>query len=165
VISEGPLLAPPALGERRRHSTDRVSGLPLPRFLRARPRKPSTFPSRTAHRCFTGKPRKPCCPSGRQGFSRTTGPELTFRDGHHIAGRLMTLVLLWAGTVGCPMKVGGLRTSVRVPSGSPVVHAAKPPGIPIHRPGCICRKAAGDSHPPQAARGIFIWFHLLGPVV
>src|SRR5262249_840680 len=89
-----------------------------------------------------------------------------FRDGHHSAGRLMTLVLLWAGTGGCPIKVGGRGSSVRVPSGSPAVHAAKPPGIAIHRPGCLCRKAAGDSHPPQAARvATFARCHLRKPVI
>src|SRR5262249_9691275 len=46
----------------------------------------------------------------------------------------MTLVLLWVGTVGCPIKVGDLRTvgpsTVRVPGGT-------------------CRKAAGNFHPPS----------------
>jgi hypothetical protein len=67
-------------------------------------------------------------------YCHRRNPIRPFRDGHHIAGRLMTLVLLWAGTVGCPMKVGGPRTvgpgTVRVPGGT-------------------CRKAAGNSHPPS----------------
>jgi len=87
-----------------------------------------------------------------------------FRDNYHIAGRLMTLGWLLGWYCGLPMKIGGLRTVGPSTVRSPAVHAAKPPGIAIHRPGCTCRKAAGDSHPPQAAWCCFISFHLLGPV-
>src|SRR5262245_30437877 len=42
-----------------------------------------------------------------------------------------------------------LQSRRELPSTVPAVYAAKPPG----------------SHPPQAACAVFIWFHLLGPVV
>jgi hypothetical protein len=43
-----------------------MSGLPLPRFLARAASEAGqlSFPSRTAHRCFIGKPRKPCCGHG-----------------------------------------------------------------------------------------------------
>jgi len=50
----------------------------------------------------------------------------------------------------------------KYPSGSPAVDAAKPPGIAIHRPGCICRKAAGD-FPSTAGR--LSYFYLFPSIV
>src|SRR5262249_32236060 len=104
----------------------------------------------------------------RQYGTRIRGPDpiRQFRDNYHIAGRLMTLGWVLGWYCGLPNE-GRRPADCRSESrrGPSAVLAAKPPGFAIHHPGCICRKAAGGSHPPQAACAVFIWFPRLGPDV